>query len=142
MVIPTLGVLCRVLLIPKKGWVQLIRSALGLSSYQLAKRMQVNQSRIMQIEAGERNLSVTLKTLKRVAEAMDCQFVYGIIPGDLLLKILEQQAKKVAKERISRVSHSMGLEAQNIDYEKQQKQVEELTQELLNGSLSKLWSDE
>lgn len=127
---------------PKKGWVNLIRSALGLSSYQLAKRIGVNQSRVIQIEEAEHNQAVTIKTLEKAAEAMGCKLVYGLVPNTSLQNILEQQAKKLAKQRLNRVSHSMGLEAQSIDANKQQQQFNELVRELLEGRPKKLWSED
>ena len=128
--------------VPKKGWVNLIRSALGLSGYQLAKRMGVSQPRITQIEAGEVNDSITLKALHKAADAMDCQLVYAIVPKKNLKEILETQARKVAKKRLERVSHSMGLEAQGITKQKQKEQYESLVKELMEGSRRKLWVEE
>lgn len=75
---------------PKKGWINLIRTALGISSRQLAKRMMVNQSRIIQIEIAEQNKSITLKTLTKAAEAMDCKLVYAFVPQTTLTNILEK----------------------------------------------------
>jgi len=70
--------------IPKRGWINLIRTSLGLSTRKLAKRMGVNQPRVVKIESAELNETVTLKTLKKAAEAMGCKLVYGIIPQETL----------------------------------------------------------
>ena len=126
---------------PKKGWVNLIRTAIGMSSRQLAKRMKVNQSRIMQIESAEQTESVTLKTLTKTAEAMGCKLVYALIPNTTLSDILEKQARKVARQRLDRVSHSMGLEAQKVVSDKEQEQFEELVKELLESPSKKLWTE-
>ena len=128
--------------IPKKGWVNMIRLALGLSTYQLAKRMNVYQSRVVQIEEAERKKAVTLKTLEKAAEAMGCKLVYGLIPCTTLHDILERQAKKVAKRILSRVTHTMELEEQGIDAKKMQQQFEDLIKELLEGNPKKLWSED
>lgn len=127
---------------PQKGWVNLIRTALGLSSRQLAKRMAVNQARIIQIESAEQNESTTLKTLTKAAEAMGCKLVYALIPHTTLADVLEEQAKKIAKQRLDRVSHSMGLEAQKVAADKEQEQLEELVKELLENPPKKLWIEE
>ena len=102
---------------PQTGWVNLIRTALGLSSYQLAHLIGVNQARVIQIEAAEQNDAITLRTL-------------------------EKRAKVLAKKRVERVTHSMRLEAQTISKAKQQEQYKELLKELLEGPPKKLWSDE
>ncbi|PCI38580.1 MAG: hypothetical protein COB50_02160 [Thiotrichales bacterium] len=126
---------------PAKGWVNLIRTCLGLSSYKLAKLMGVNQARVMKIEKSEQSSAITLKTLERAAEAMNCCVVYGIVPKTTLKNILEKRAKQIAAKRMSHASYSMGLEAQSVDKEKNQEQFDELVQELLSGSAKKLWDD-
>ncbi|MCK4609090.1 MAG: mobile mystery protein A [Gammaproteobacteria bacterium] len=127
---------------PKKGWINLIRSALGLSSYQLAKKMGVNQSRVIQIETAENNRAITIKTLEKAAEAMNCKLIYGLVPNLSLQNILEEQARKIAKQQLARVSHSMGLEDQSISTDKQQQQYNELVKELLDSRPKKLWSND
>ena len=104
--------------------------------------MGVYQSRVIQIEEAERNKAVTLKTLEKAAEAMGCKLVYGLVPKTSLQDVLEQQAKKLAKKRLARVSHSMELEAQGINAEKQQKLLNQLVKELLEGKSKNLWSEE
>ena len=127
---------------PRKGWINLIRSALGLNTRQLAEKLGVNQSRVVTIEQAERNTSITLRTLEKTARAMGCRLVYGLVHETSLHTILEQQAQKVAKNRLSRVSHSMGLEAQDVEVKKQKQQLAELIQELLEDSPKKLWRDD
>ncbi len=126
---------------PQKGWVNLIRTALGLSSRQLAKRMGVNQARIIQIESAKQNESTTLKTLTKTAAAMGCKLVYALVPYTTLADVLEKQARKIAKQRLDRVSHSTGLEAQKVAANKEQKQFEELVKELLENSPKNLWTE-
>lgn len=126
--------------LPKKGWINLIRSAIGLSTRHLAKRAGVSQGQIVQFEQGELNETITLASLHKLAEAMDCHLVYGLIPKTSLDDIILQQAKKVAKNRVSRVSHSMTLEQQEVDEETQQQRITALTKELVQGPSKKIWA--
>lgn len=65
---------------PQGGWVRLIREALCMSTRQLAKRLQVSQSRISQIEKNEASQTLSLKALNEVAEALGCQLCYSLVP--------------------------------------------------------------
>jgi len=127
---------------PQKGWVNLIRTILGMSSRQLAKRMGVNQARVIQIESAEQREAITLKTLAKAAKAMGCELVYAIVPHTTLDDVLKNQAKKLAEKRLGYISHSMGLEAQKVAADKEQQQLENLIKELLNDSPKKLWKEE
>jgi len=57
---------------PVKGWLRSIREALGMSGKQLGERIGVSQPRVVQMEKDELSGALTLKTLRQVAEAMDC----------------------------------------------------------------------
>ncbi len=66
---------------PPDGWIRTVRKALRLSGRQLAARLGVTMGRIYKIEQDETAGSVTLKTMKATADAMDCHFVYAVIPN-------------------------------------------------------------
>ncbi|MGB5730812.1 MAG: helix-turn-helix domain-containing protein, partial [Acidimicrobiia bacterium] len=55
---------------PHKGWIRAIRDALGMSSTELAARIGVSQQRVPQMERSELQDTITLGTLRRVAEAL------------------------------------------------------------------------
>ena len=66
--------------LPKEGWLRTVRTALGMSGTQLAKKLGVTKARVSKAETDEPHGSVTLKTMQTMAEAMDCKFVYAIVP--------------------------------------------------------------
>jgi len=126
---------------PKKGWINLIRNALGISTRRLAKLVGVSQGQIVQFEKGELNQTLTIASLQKVADSMGCQLVYGLIPKTNLEDIITKRATEIAKKRVTRVSHSMKLEAQGVDAQTEQAQIKELANELRRGPSKKLWSD-
>ncbi len=65
---------------PMKGWIRAVRDALGMGMRQLATRMGVHTSRISKIESDEISGNLTLKTMEKVADSLDCVFVYGLVP--------------------------------------------------------------
>ncbi len=124
---------------PRKGWVRAIRDALGISTRQLGDRLGVNKSRITRIEQDEVGGSVTLKTMRRVANALDCVFVYGFVPRKTLEDTLRNQAMQVAKKRMSRVAHTMSLEDQGLPEGEQKKAFETAVDELIRTVPKSLW---
>jgi predicted DNA-binding mobile mystery protein A len=77
---------------PQEGWLRTVRNALGMSSTQLAKRLGVTKSRVSKAEQDEPSGSVTLKTMQSMAEAMDCKFVYAVVPNEDVEAIIQQRA--------------------------------------------------
>ncbi|MBA3007293.1 MAG: helix-turn-helix domain-containing protein [Desulfocapsa sp.] len=57
---------------PAKGWIRAVREALGMSGKQLAQRLHVSQPRVYKLEQSEPSGALTLKTMRQVAEALDC----------------------------------------------------------------------
>jgi len=124
---------------PAKGWIRAIREALGMSGKQLASRLNVSQPRISKLEQDEVSGVVSLKTMRQAAEAMDCVFVYAIVPRTSLEETVRTQARKVAEARIQRVSHSMLLEAQNLSTAEQQASLDAAVEELMREMPKELW---
>jgi predicted DNA-binding mobile mystery protein A len=78
-----------------------MRDVLGISSYQLARRIGVSQTRVMQYEGAEGDGSIRLATLRRAAEAMGCTLVYGLVPTAPLEDIVLRQAYLKAATQLS-----------------------------------------
>lgn len=128
---------------PKEGWVRTIRKALHMTIAQLAKRIGVSSSRIVAIEMAEPEGGITLRTLSEVANAMECEFVYALVPKKSLKILLKERAETVAKSRIQHVSHSMLLEDQAVSKEFEREQFNDLVQLLSSKPrlLNSLWNE-
>lgn len=124
---------------PKDGWVKTIRKTLGMTSKQLAKRLDVDRSRVVRIETDEIKKVLTIKTLIDAARALNCDFVYSFIPKESLEKMVERQAYNIAISQINNVSHNMKLENQMLSSKQNKEQIEELKNQLLEKSFKKLW---
>lgn len=124
---------------PVGGWVGAIREALGLSATALAKRLGMSHTAISKFEKAEAQDTITLGSLRKLASALDCELQYALIPRLPLEEQLKEQALRVAKARLAPAAHSMSLEAQSVQGTAQEKQIELLAQELLQGSRRELW---
>lgn len=62
------------------GWLKQARQALFLSQEAVAQKMGVSKAAYSVLEENEAKGVITLQSLKRAAEAMDCELVYAIRP--------------------------------------------------------------
>lgn len=131
----------KALLRPPKGWVKALRDALGMTAEQLARRIGVTKPRVYEIERAELNGSITLDSLERAAQAMDCQLVYALIPRQPLQSSVEQRALLEAKKRMRAAAHTMILEDQAVEEPELRQQVDALAKELLSQKGSILWGE-
>lgn len=131
----------QILVRPPRGWIKAIREALGMTSQQLARRMGVSQPRISEIEKQEVAGALTLDTLQRAANALDCQLVYALLPRESLNTLVQARAEKVARARLKAASHSMALEGQGVDDVDTAEQLEALVKKLTEQGGSALWDD-
>lgn len=125
---------------PSKGWIRAIRDALGMTAKQLAKKLGVAQQAVARIEREELSGSVTIKTMRRIADHLDCVFVYGFVPRTSLEETVSRQAKKVAVKRLAKASQTMSLENQALSREENEKVLSELVDELIRTLPSNLWN--
>ncbi len=123
---------------PPRGWIRAIRDALGMNMRQFADRLGVSKSRIPRIEQDELAGSLTLKTMNRVADELDCVFVYGFVPRTSLSDTVEKQAKVVTTKRMNRLMHTMNLEDQRLSSQNQTMAFKNMVEEAIN-SPSTLW---
>jgi len=65
---------------PDTGWLRRARQALFLSTGRVATSLNISRSAYAKLERKELMGTVMLKTICDAADAMDCEFVYGIRP--------------------------------------------------------------
>jgi len=125
---------------PPTGWLKAIRVSLGMSLQQLAEKLSITKQSVQEIETREKEGSITIKSLKDVANAMDMQLVYALVPKDGTLEaLIERKAKKMAIDIVSRTSNNMKLEDQENTTERLKKAVEERTVIIKNEMPKTLW---
>lgn len=127
---------------PGGGWLRLMRNVLGLTSSQLAQRLEMSQANIMRIEKSEVDGTITLNTLFRAAEAMNCKVVYCLIPEKNIDEMLRSKAISIAKKQVERINHTMRLEGQGLSEHEIKREEEALAEELLEGNLKELWRED
>ena len=100
---------------PSKGWIRAIRQALGVSSGELARRLGTSRQLPLQLEKSEAEDRITLKSLRAVANALDCDLVYALVPRAASMEeLIENRVRAEARQRVLGVEHSMALENQAV----------------------------
>ena len=127
---------------PRQGWIKAIRGALGITSQQLADHMGIAQPNAMAMEAREVKGAITLETLNRAAEAMDCKLIYAIVPKEEFKSIddlLNQRAREVANRIAKKVDHTMNLESQGLSQEDSGRALERIMNDLKQNADKRIW---
>lgn len=126
--------------IPEKGWVYTIRKSLNMTLEQLGNRLKMTRQGVRSIEEREAHGSISLKTLKEVANALEMKLVYGFSPNyDSIEDLVEHKAKILARKIVLRTHQTMRLENQANSEQQIIKAIEELTQELKREMRKSIW---
>ena len=122
---------------PQQGWLKTIREFLGMTTTQLAKRLEISQPRIVAMEKNERNVKIS--TMERIADVLNCDFSYVFVPRENIDDIIYNQAKKKAQKILDKVNKNMGLENQLV---KTDDLLKDIIEELLDGNIARIWDED
>lgn len=126
---------------PSRGWIRAVRESLGMTTAQLAKRLEVQQPRIIELEKAEATGNINVKSLERAAEALGCRFVYALVPIKPLTETIAERARKIARQKLAAVDQTMRLEAQGVDERTSQNEaMQQIIDELLRRP-ARLWDE-
>lgn len=124
---------------PPSGWLRAIRESLGMTAAQLGARLGVSKQAVLNIEESEARDAITLKTLQRMAGAMDCSLYYVVVPSKGLEQMVQMRAHEIATEQVNRADRTMKLENQALLAEDRQVQIDDLAEELVQRDIRSLW---
>ena len=122
---------------PQQGWLKTIREFLGMTTTQLAKRLEISQPRIVAMEKNERNVKIS--TMERIADVLNCDFTDAFIPREHIDDIIYNQAKKKAQKILDKVNKNMELENQLV---KTDDLLKDIIEELLDGNIARIWDED
>ena len=126
---------------PNEGWIRTFRKALGMSSPQLAKRLGISKSQASQMERMEVEDRITLKQLRRVADALDCKLEYALVPRKSVEGMVRDRAEVKAKELVNKTDMQMQLEAQQLSNERLVQQIKLEVERLVKEMPRDLWEN-
>lgn len=121
---------------PKEGWIRSTRLALGMPAHILRGRMDHSGLNITASEKQEIDGNIELRSLKRIANALNCRLVYGFVPLEPLEKMLQREAEKEVKKRMN----SLPDNSKKLTEKQLQLMEETLIKELLDNP-TKIWTN-
>jgi predicted DNA-binding mobile mystery protein A len=124
---------------PRSGWVRAIRESLGMSAAAFARRLGMTPVGVRKLENAEASDAITLASLRKLAQALDCELQYALVPRNSLQQQVRDRAEMVARERLRPIAHSMALEDQAVQRPQSKLQLEAAIKELIEGSRRELW---
>lgn len=126
--------------VPPTGWLRAIRLATGMPATFPAKKLGLTQQGFDALEKSEAAGGISLKSLKRAADAMDCDLVYAVVPrAGSVRTMIDRQAVARARRQILPVAHSMRLESQGS---KSGSKIRELARSLAAQPSRALWKND
>ncbi|WP_372767390.1 helix-turn-helix domain-containing protein [Lutibacter sp.] len=125
--------------VPERGWVYTIRTALNMTLQQLGHKLKITIQGVKDIEKRELSGSISIKSLKEVAKALDMQFVYGFVSNhNSIEKFIELKAMELAKKM---VLNSLNAASENKELSEAdiQREIEDFASEIKREIPKSLW---
>jgi predicted DNA-binding mobile mystery protein A len=118
-------------------WIRDLRKRMNMSQKQLAKRSQITQPQLSQIESGR--AKVTMETLGKVFEGLFCDLLICPFPRIEIEEVLRKQAYFAAKKKLASLHGSMALEDQVPPKEFLEKKIQEVADDLIRSGSTEIW---
>ncbi len=129
-----------VVIVPDKGWIHAIRTALNMTMAQLGEKLKITRQGVHKMEESEAKGQITINKLKDVGEALDMRFIYGFVPKDGTIEnLIDIKAEKLARKIVLRTNQNMKLEDQGISDEKIKDSIKDLANEIKREMRKSLW---
>lgn len=121
-------------------WIRLVRLALGMSSAQLARFLNVSRNQALKLEKAELAGGITINRLEEVAQSMGCRLVYAFVPENNIEDIIQKQAVLKAEKIMKEASIHMMLEAQSLSTDVEEKEIKRLADKFMSEMARELWN--
>ncbi|MBK5209172.1 MAG: helix-turn-helix domain-containing protein, partial [Flavobacteriaceae bacterium] len=124
---------------PERGWVYAIRTALNMTLQQLGHKLKITTQGVKDIEKRELSGSISIKSLKEVAKALDMQFVYGFVSNHHSLeKFIELKARELAEKMVLKNLNAANENKKPTEVEIQ-REIEDFAGEIKRAVPRSLW---
>ena len=128
------------IIIPERGWINTIRTTFNMTMAQLGSKLKITRQGVKRIEESEANGTITINSLKDVANALEMKFLYGFIPKEGSIEnLINLKAEKLARKIVLRTNQNMKLENQGISEDKIDASIIDLANEIKREMRKSLW---
>jgi predicted DNA-binding mobile mystery protein A len=120
---------------PTGGWLWAVREVLAMTTCQLGRRIGVSKTSVGAAERAERDGSITLATLRRYAEGLDCTVVYSLSPDrGSLRRMFDARVDAVIGRRMAGIDGLPRKTTENLPIRLQLRRAA-----LAKGKRTKIW---
>jgi predicted DNA-binding mobile mystery protein A len=127
--------------VPPEGWLRTNRKALQMPAKIIMQKAGIKKSELYRLEKAEVEGTLTLNKLKIMANAMDCDFHYTVIPRDEIKTLIKHKARLHAIKLVNNANIHMQLEAQNTSIAQVELQIDQVTQQLIQEMPEWFWGE-
>lgn len=120
----------------RPGWIEFLRRALGMSIRDIARHTGLSFATIAKMEKREQEGTITIASLRKIADAVDCDVIYALVPRRPVEEILRDRARAKATAIIQAADVHMSLEDQRVRRSLKSR-IEELAEQLIDDG--KVW---
>jgi predicted DNA-binding mobile mystery protein A len=101
---------------PIHGWLRAVRESTALTQAAVATKLGLSRQSYAALETSEARGAISLNSLQRAADAMDCELVYFVVPRATVAATFTALAAHHDPERahLLATEHSMSLEGQAV----------------------------
>lgn len=125
--------------VPPEGWLRAVREAMGMSVAQLAERTGLSVAEIERLEHSSSSAGGSFADLRRLADALNCSFVWGLVPHQSLNELLRERAAAVARKRMREVAEMMRRQGRDMTAGEVDHHIEKFSEVLLRELPAALW---
>lgn len=118
-------------------WIRILRNRLRMSQEQLAKRANITQPHLAEIETGK--IDPKISTLRQIFHGLSCDLIIEPRPKKPFDELLRGQARSLALKRLKRTMGTMALEGQAPEEETFRHLLEKRTDEILQDHRERIW---
>ena len=128
--------------VPEIGWIKTIREAYGMSVGNLADRLNISSPGVVRLEKSEAAKTIKLETLEKIAQALNCDLQYCLVPRVNPEKYLLAEAKRKSALMTEEVVKTMELENQGVSQERKKEIYNRFLEEALSKPQHYVWKKE
>lgn len=117
--------------------IKMIRETLGMTQFQLARKVNRSLRTVQLIESGD--VTPKISTLKEIAKALNAELTIALIPQQNIVKFLNEKAMNKASQMVKMNKASAMLENQMPSKRDEKEQTLRLKNEILERRRDILW---
>lgn len=107
----------------------------------MAEKLDSSRNRISILERREIEGDITLNQLKLLAEQLNCDFTYALVPKKPVEEIIEDRVTEIAIQSLDSNAQNMFLEAPSIDKKAQEHLLEQAKKEIIASGGWIIWKN-